>query len=79
MINAYGTGEIQRLTTNRVGDATPNWSPDGQQIVFHRDVGGGHNQLLVMNPDGTAVTQITSGERRNQLASWDLLRVRVDE
>jgi TolB protein len=90
VINADGdgTGQMQRLTTNQLGGATPNWSPDGQQIVFHRNVGG-VNQLFVINPDDIDPndpadpdrigTQITSGARFNQFATWDLLRVKVDK
>jgi TolB protein len=35
VINADGTGEV-RLTTNNVLDGTPQWSPDGQKILFSR-------------------------------------------
>jgi Tol biopolymer transport system component len=87
VISADGTGEIQRLTTNQLGGATPNWSPNGEQILFHRNIGG-VNQLFVINPDDIDPndpadpdrigTQITSGERFNQFPSWDLLRVKAD-
>jgi Tol biopolymer transport system component len=38
IMDANGDGEgIKRLTSNGVLDATPSWSPDGTQIVFHRN------------------------------------------
>ena len=89
VINADGTGEIHGSPTTGWATATPNWSPDGQQIVFHRDLGGGRNQLFVINPDDIDPndpadsdrigTQLTSGETSNLLASWDLLRVKADK
>jgi Tol biopolymer transport system component len=39
VMNADGSDQTQ-LTFNTVLDATPTWSPDGQQSVFHRPVGG---------------------------------------
>jgi TolB protein len=43
--------EPTRLTTNTVFEGSPKWSPDGQQILFHRPVMG-RQQLFVMNADG---------------------------
>jgi TolB protein len=38
VVDANGDGDgIKRLTWNGVLDATPAWSPDGTQIVFHRN------------------------------------------
>jgi Tol biopolymer transport system component len=38
VLDANGDGDgIQRLTSNGVLDATPSWSPDGKQIVLHRN------------------------------------------
>ena len=88
VINADGTGEIQRLTNNRVGDATPNWSPDGQQIVFHRDAWRRPQPAVRDQPrrhrpddptDQTGGRRSPPASRSNLLASWDLLRVKVDK
>jgi len=50
-MNADGTNFVQ-LTDNSVFDGTPTFSPDGQQIVFHRSPAP--QQMWIMNADGTA-------------------------
>jgi TolB protein len=85
VMNAGGTGLMQ-LTDNSTFDGTPTFSPDGQQILFHRTVGvpgGGNQQLFIMNADGTQQTQLTFGTRTtpdglNNIANWGELRVKVD-
>src|SRR5919109_669147 len=49
-INADGTG-LAQIGTAAVRQ--PDWSPDGQRIVFVRDVAG-CRALLTANPDGSA-------------------------
>jgi TolB protein len=79
VINADGTG-WQQLTNeaDSMSDLTATWSPDGQQIVFHRTP---RNQLFIMtqNPDGTwtAPTQLTFPPGFNLLAHWGELRVKT--
>jgi TolB protein len=70
VMDADGSDPVQ-LTT--AGGLTPTWSPDGQQLVFHR---APQNQLLVINADGTGLTQqITNVPGQNLLANWGELRV----
>jgi TolB protein len=73
VMNADGSGQVQ-ITDNGVLDATPTWSPDGNQIVFHRPVGGLF-QLWSMNPDGTGQTQLTTTPGLNLFPNWGELRV----
>jgi WD40 repeat protein len=43
-------------------DTVPAWSPDGQKIAFHRawtDAGGPHNDIFVVNVDGTGMANLT--------------------
>jgi Tol biopolymer transport system component len=88
VINAHGSN-MQQLTNENdsISDLTASWSPDGQQILFHRRVGAsaGNQQLFVMtqNPDGTwtAPTQMTfgtpsTGDGVNNIAHWGELRVK---
>ncbi len=74
VMNADGTNLVQ-LTSNGVLDATPSWSPEGQQIVFHRPVSG-RFQLFLINSDGTDQMQLTNTPGINAFAHWGELRVR---
>lgn len=77
VINADGTGFVQ-LThePDSISDLTATWSPDGQQILFHRRVPPDGQQLFVMNADGTQQTQLTFPPGINNLAHWGELRVK---
>ena len=61
-MNADGSEPV-RLTDHPGQDAAPEWSANGQQIVFHRDVNDGIGtvqlQLFIMNADGSGLAQIT--------------------
>ena len=73
-MNADGSDQTQ-LTFNTVLDATPSWFPDGQKIVFHRNVLGQGLQIWVMNAaDGTGQTQLTNPPGINLFAAWGVAR-----
>ncbi len=70
MINANGTGEPLRLTTNNVLDGTPQWSPDGQKILF---ASGATlvSELYLVDADGTGDPQpFTNTDGFNAFANW---------
>jgi hypothetical protein len=69
-------GNLQVLTNNTTPDLTPNWTPDGSKIIFHRSIGG-FNQLHIMNADGTDVEQLTATVGHNLFANPGSVRVRV--
>jgi TolB protein len=70
VVNADGSGQ-KRITTNRVAELGPSWSPDGKQIIFHRAVGGvGQYQLFTINADGTGEKQLTFPPGFNGFPSW---------
>jgi TolB protein len=81
VMNADG-GDVQQLTNedDSISDLTASWSPDGQQILFHRRVPPDAQQLFSMslNPDGTwtTPTQLTYPPGINNLAHWGELRVK---
>jgi TolB protein len=89
-LNPDGTLPVAtQLTDNAVFDGTPTFSPDGDQILFHRNVGvagSGSQQLFIMNarlnadgkpPTATQLTfgSPTSGDGVNTLAHWGELRL----
>jgi TolB protein len=39
-------------------DGAPHWSPSGQQVVFHREEGGGLAGLFVVHADGTGARRL---------------------
>jgi Tol biopolymer transport system component len=45
----------------------PSWSPDGQKIAFTRDF---HEDIWVMNADGTGQVQLTTDPSRDRDPSW---------
>ena len=51
-MNADGSG-TKRLTSTPEDDGQPDWSPDGERIVFVR---GTPTQIFVMDADGTGAT-----------------------
>jgi TolB protein len=76
IVNADGTGE-RRLTpwALRAGDH-PDWSPDGNRILFRSNINGPAGvsaNLYTIRPDGTGLTQLTSargGRVQNLSASF---------
>ncbi len=69
VINADGTGLPRRLTMNNVLDGTPQWSPDGQTILF---ASGATlvSELWLTNLDGTVQTQFTDTDGFNAFGNW---------
>ena len=59
VMSASGTSQV-RLTKNRLYDASPAWSADGQRIVFVREHSG-TSEIWVINADGTSEKRLTTG------------------
>jgi TolB protein len=60
VINLDGTG-FARLTSDSTYDARPAWSPDGKRIAFTRSASTLPPEIILMTPDGGAVTRLTDG------------------
>ncbi|MEP6917282.1 MAG: hypothetical protein ABJC89_16645 [Acidobacteriota bacterium] len=57
VVNRDGTG-LRRLTTHPENDASPTWSPTGNQIAFTSNRSG-TPQIWIMNADGSEPRQLT--------------------
>lgn len=63
IIKSDGT-DYQRLTNNNICDSHGNFTPDGQKIVFQREVEPDVAEVWIMNRDGSnqrSLTQIHTG------------------
>jgi len=61
VVDIDGSNFVQ-LTSEAGDDRKPAWSPDGSRIAF-TTARFGALSIAVMNPDGSGVTQITSGSQ----------------
>lgn len=68
LANTDGSGLVQ-LTNNPYYEGAPNWSPDGQRIVFSSNQNG-NADLYIMNVDGSGLTQLTNDPNNEMDASW---------
>jgi Tol biopolymer transport system component len=48
------------------GNDSPQWSPDGEKIIYESHVADGLPEIYVMNSDGSDQTRLTNTERRNE-------------
>jgi len=69
------TGAETQLTRNRVLDGHPDWSPDGQRIVFasFRDGGGnpaGAADIFVIGVDGKGLRRLTNSPYEDNDPEW---------
>ena len=58
-----------RLTHGPGINTSPSYSPDGSQIVFESDRGGGQ-QIYIMNADGSDQHRISFGDGRDATPVW---------
>ncbi len=65
------SGNLTRLTrTQRAGEASPVWSPDGSQIAYVSDLAGaGSPQIYVMDRSGNS-RRLTARGRENVAPDW---------
>ena len=60
---------VEKLTSNRVTDGTPRWSPDGSEILFLSE-GDGSFDIFSMDKDGGHQVRLTSGDELVLDADW---------
>jgi Tol biopolymer transport system component len=72
---ATATSVLKRTDTC---DILPRWSPDRRRIAFTRSTGIAHNELWVMNADGTVPYPVTPVEGRSRVAwSPDMKQIAI--
>jgi Tol biopolymer transport system component len=68
VMNADGTDQT-RLTTDRVADSNPNFSPDGTKIAFD-SARNGNLEIYIMNMDGTDQTRLTTDPNTDEFPAF---------
>jgi TolB protein len=68
VVSADG-GAPRQLTHGASNDQVPNWSPDGQRLVFYSDRSG-IDQLYTIDPAGGPAVPLTTTGGPNRAASW---------
>ena len=69
VIEADGSNMAQ-LTSGPQWDNSPSWSPDGNQIVFHRRIFEGDSYIVTIDVDGSNETPLTAGFPEDYGPSW---------
>jgi predicted Ser/Thr protein kinase len=64
LMNADGSG-LTQLTDNDFGDWYASLSPDGQSVLFSRQIRGSNYEIFRMGTDGSNVTPLTQNGAQN--------------
>jgi TolB protein len=69
--DADGTNRM-RLTDDAALDGMHAWSPDGTQLVYVSDAGGGFNNIYTVNLADGAITRLTAHDVHDYAPFWSL-------
>ena len=69
VVEADGSNMVQ-LTSGPNWDNSPSWSPDGNQIVFHRAFFEDDSYIVTIDVDGSNETPLTAGSTKEGSPSW---------
>jgi hypothetical protein len=69
---SLSTGEVQPLIDfqEQVLWAYPRWSPDGKHLAVSRWKAGAYFDLVILSPDGTIQTEVTTDRAIDNGAAW---------
>jgi Tol biopolymer transport system component len=71
VIDADGTNETRLTDVDGAHDSHPAWSPDGTRIAFQRwTIGQERTDVLLMNPDGTGLVNLTDHAAHDMEPAW---------
>lgn len=62
--------ELTKLTNNDFQDVLPNPSPNGNQILFMRDIPGGSRDVYLLNMEDSTERALTSNLEYEESPSW---------
>ncbi len=68
-VNWDGSNLSNLTEDSALNDTHPDWSPDGDQIVFQSDRTG-KDQIFIMQADGSGVRQLTDEQTYNREPKW---------
>lgn len=68
LVNADGS-DLTQLTNDAGTEFYPNWSPDGQRIVFISDRDG-DSEIYTVNADGSGLTRLTHSREHEMFPNW---------
>jgi len=60
---------MTNLTNHPAMDIEPDWSPDGEWVVFSSNRGGNFD-LYIMKPDGSELARLTTDPDKDSDPSW---------
>ncbi len=61
---------IQLTKSSECSSFAPNWSPDGQKIVFYSYCINGQRDIYIMNRDGSARKQLTTSSGEDEFPAF---------
>jgi TolB protein len=75
-VSSFDGSDVKQLTSTALeswdsgypnfGNHSPQWTPDGKQIVYVSEINGGLPEIYIMNNDGSGQTRLTHTDRRNE-------------
>jgi len=65
------TAETKQLTDTPVDDSNPNWSPDGEQILYeHEESSSEKDDLYTINVNDGSISKLTDNSYDDELGFW---------